>query len=122
MSHIVEIKTEVRDPAAMELACQRLGLENPQQGTATLFTQQVSGWIVQLPQWRFPVVVDAGSGQVQYDNYEGRWGEIDQLHRFLQTYAVEKAKLEARKQGHSITEQSLADGSIKLAIQIGGAA
>ena len=122
MSHIVEIKTEVRDPAAMELACQRLGLENPQQGTATLFTQQVSGWIVQLPQWRFPVVVDAGSGQVQYDNYEGRWGEIGQLHHFLQTYAVEKAKLEARKQGHSITEQSLADGSIKLAIQIGGAA
>ena len=122
MSHIVEIKTEIRDPVAMQAACQRLGLENPQQGIATLFTQQVSGWIVQLPKWRFPVVVDTGSGQVQYDNYEGRWGDVGQLNRFMQAYAVEKAKLEAHKNGHSVTEQSLQDGSIKLAIQIGGAA
>lgn len=36
--------------------------------------------------------------------------------------AVEKAKIEARKKGHSVTEQSLADGSIKLTVQVGGAA
>ena len=122
MSHIVEIKTEIRDPVAMSAACQRLGLASPQQGTATLFTQQVSGWIVELPNWRFPVVVDTGSGQVQYDNYEGRWGDVGQLNRLMQAYAVEKAKLEARKNGHSVTEHSLQDGSVKLAIQIGGAA
>ena len=31
-------------------------------------------------------------------------------------YAVEKAKLEARKQGHAVSEQALQDGSIKLQI------
>ena len=33
-----------------------------------------------------------------------------------------KARIEARKRGHTITEQSLADGSIKLTVQVGGAA
>ena len=37
-------------------------------------------------------------------------------------YAVEKARIEARRQGHSVTEQPLADGSIKLTIQVGGGA
>jgi hypothetical protein len=44
------------------------------------------------------------------------------LDAFLQAYAVEKAKLEARRQGHVVTEQQLSDGSIKLSIQVGGAA
>jgi hypothetical protein len=34
--------------------------------------------------------------------------------------AVEKAKIEARKRGHSVFEQPLADGSIKLTIQVAG--
>ena len=34
---------------------------------------------------------------------------------------VEKATIEARKRGHSVTEQALADGSVRLTIQVGGA-
>ena len=37
MSHIVQIKTEVRDALAVQAACQRLGLEAPVLGTVTLF-------------------------------------------------------------------------------------
>jgi hypothetical protein len=33
---------------------------------------------------------------------------------------VEKARLEARKRGHAVTEQTLADGSIQLRIVAGG--
>ena len=36
--------------------------------------------------------------------------------------AVEKASLEARRQGYCVTEQALADGSIKLTVEVGGAA
>ncbi len=54
-----------------------------------------------------------------YDNYNGRWGDQQHLDFFLQIYAVEKAKLEARKQGYSAIEQPLADGSIKVTIQVG---
>ncbi len=65
---------------------------------------------------------DTQSGQARFDNYEGRWGEQIQLDRFLQGYAVEKTKIEARKKGHTITEQSQVDGSIKLTVSVGGAA
>ncbi len=122
MSHIVEIKTEVRDETAISAACQRLKLETPTQGTAKLFSSSATGVVVKLPGWRYPAVFDTPSGQARFDNYEGRWGEQIQLDRFLQGYAVEKTKIEARKKGHTITEQSQVDGSIKLTVSVGGAA
>ena len=122
MSHIVEIQTEVRDPVAIRGACQRLKLPEPVEGTHRLFGGEVTGLGVQLPDWRYPVVCDTASGQVRFDNYGGRWGEQARLDRFLQAYAVEKAGSEARRQGHTVTEQQLADGSIKLTVNVGGAA
>jgi len=122
MSHIVTIKTEVRDAAAVQAACRRLGLSEPVQGKARLFSGEVSGLVVNLPGWQYPVVCDPDSGQVRYDNFGGRWGDQKELDRFLQAYAVEKAKIEARKKGHTVTEQPLADGSIKLTIQVNGGA
>ena len=122
MSHIVTIKTEVRDHAAVSAACRRLELPPPVVGTAQLFSGQVSGLIVRLPDWVYPVVVDTTSGQLHYDNYNGAWGDQARLDRFLQAYAVEKARIEARKKGHQVTEHALDDGSIKLTIRVGGGA
>ena len=122
MSHIVTIKTEVRDAAAVHAACQRLGLPVPVQGTHRLYSSKQTGLGVTLPGWNFPVVCDVASGQLHYDNFGGHWGEQKQLDLFLQAYAVERAKLEARKRGHSVTEQALADGSIKLTVQVAGGA
>ena len=62
------------------------------------------------------------TAKIAFDNFGGRWGEQRHLNRFLQGYAVEKARIEARRRGHTVTEQALADGSIKLTIQVGGAA
>jgi hypothetical protein len=122
MSHIVSIKTQVRDAVALAAACQRLNLAPPMHGTAKLFTSEATGQIVALPGWKFPVVCELASGDVKYDNYGGRWGEKSQLDRLIQSYAVEKSRIEARKQGHTVTEQTLADGSIKLTIQVAGGA
>jgi len=122
MSHVVTIKTEVKDAAAVRAACQRLHLPQPIQGTHRLFTSSATGLAVALPKWRYPAVCDLETGQVQYDNFNGHWGEQKHLDAFLQGYAVEKAKIEARRQGHVCTEQPLADGSIKLTISVGGAA
>ncbi len=36
--------------------------------------------------------------------------------------AVEKAGIEARKKGHSVSERALADGSVKLTVTVGGGA
>ena len=122
MSHIVQIQTEVRDPVAVRAACERLQLPQPVEGTFQLFSSSATGLGVELPEWRYPVVCETATGQIRYDNFHERWGCQTQLDQFLQSYAVEKAKLEARKQGHSITEQSLEDGSIKLTVNVRGTA
>ena len=121
MSHVVSIKTEVRDPQAVAAACRRLDLPEPAHGTAKLFSGEASGLLVKLPDWLYPVVLDTATGQIHYDNYNQAWGKQEQLDRFLQLYAVEKACIEARKRGHSVVEQALPDGSVKLTIQVGGA-
>ena len=122
MSHVVEIKTEIRDEAAVKAACTRLQLPTPEHKTVRLFSSTVMGLCVQLPGWRYPVVADLKTGQLQFDNYNGHWGEQKHLDAFLQGYAVEKAKLEARKKGHSVSETRLQDGSIRVVVKIGGAA
>jgi hypothetical protein len=120
MSHIVVIKTEVRDVAAVEAACRRLGLGPPRVGKARLFSEEAEGVIVQLTGWQYPIVCDTTSGEVKLDNFGGCWGDQRHFDRFMQMYAVEKAKIEARKRGNLCTEQSLPDGSIKLTIRVQG--
>ncbi len=122
MSHIVEIKTEVRDEQAVRAACTRLQLAAPEQKAARLFSATARGLCVQLPQWQYPVVINLQTGQTQYDNYGGHWGEQKHLNSFLQAYAVEKAKIEARKKGHLCSETRLEDGSIRVTVKVGGAA
>ena len=116
MSHIVTIKTEVRDHAAVVAACRRLALPEPVQGTAQLFSGEATGLLVQLPGWQYAAVIDTTTGVVRYDNYSGAWGAQEHLDRFLQMYAVERAKLEARRQRFAVTEQTLEGGAVKLTI------
>jgi hypothetical protein len=122
MSHIVHIQTQIRDPVAARAACQRLGLPAPREREVQLFSTTATGLTLELRGWVYPVVCDLATGTIQYDNYGGRWGEPAQLERFLQAYAVEKSRLEAARLGHTLTEQTLSDGSIKLTIQLGGGA
>jgi hypothetical protein len=120
MSHIVTIHTELRDPLAIAAGCRRLHLPEPVYGTHSLFNSSASGWAVQLLDWHYPIFCDTTRGQILFDNFNGRWGESAELQTFQQAYACEKAKLEAHRRGHSVTEQSLADGSIKLTIAVEG--
>ena len=122
MSHIVTIETEVRDEVAVRAACRRLSLAEPVEGKTKLFSGEATGLAVQLQDWTYPIVCDLAGGQVLFDNFDGRWGDQKHLDRFLQAYAVEKAKLEARRRGHSVTEHALNDGSIKLTVQVTGGA
>ena len=119
MSHIVTIKSQIRDPVALAAACARLGLNQPTQGKVQLFSGEAEGLMVQLPGWTYAAVFNAATGEASFDTYEGRWGDQKEMDRLLQAYAVEKAKIEARKAGRSCTEQALANGSIKLTIQVG---
>ena len=92
MSHIVTIKTQVRDAAAVTAACNRLGLPPPIQRQVQLFSGTAEGLAVELPGWQYPVVCELASGTLKFDNYGGAWGDQQELDRFLQAYAVERAK------------------------------
>lgn len=116
MSHIVVIETRVHDAAALAVACRRLGLAEPVHGNVRLFNGDAAGLAVKLSGWRYPIVVDTADGSIKYDNYEGRWGDPEKLGLLLQMYAVEKAKIEARKRGYCVSEQARQDGSIVLQI------
>lgn len=122
MSHTVEIRTEVRDEAAVKAACSRLHYPQPTRGTFQLYSTTETGLGIELPHWKYPVVANTDTGELKCDSYNGRWGEQEFLDRFLQGYAVEKAKIEARKKGHTVTEQQLDNGSIMLTVNVGGAA
>ena len=116
MSHIVEIETKIYDAAALNAACRRLELAEPVHANVRLFSADAIGLSVKLPGWRYPVVIDTAEGSIKYDNYEGRWGDSEKLGQLLQMYAVEKAKIEARKKGYSVIEQARQDGSIVVQI------
>jgi hypothetical protein len=119
MSHIVTVQTRLHDPVAIAAACHRLNLAPPVHGTAKLYSGEATGLLIQLPGWTYPTVIDTVTGLVCFDNFEEAWGERRHLDRFLQMYAVECAKLNARKKGHTVTETLLDNGSIKLQIQEG---
>ena len=122
MSHTVQIETAVYSQIAVNAACSRLHLPRSTRGTFQLYSEEVTGLGIELPHWKYPVVANTETGQLRYDNYEGRWGSQEFLDQFLQAYAVERTKIEARKMGHSVVEQRLDNGSVKLTVQVGGAA
>lgn len=119
MSHIVSVKSQVKDAAALAAACWRLNLAEPVRETVELFSGQATGLAVRLPNWQYPVVIDVAEGVVQLDNYDGHWGDIREYERLVQMYAVERTKIEARRHGHTVSETTLEDGSIKLQIHEG---
>jgi hypothetical protein len=119
MSHLVTIQTQVRDPIALSAACRRIGVAEPVRETVQLFSGQVSGLAIRLPNWQYPVVVDIEAGAVRFDDFGGRWGDRKELDCLIQAYAVEKAKLECRRKGHAVSETAQGDGSIKLQILVG---
>jgi hypothetical protein len=119
MSHVVQIQTQVRDASAVRAGCKRLGLDEPVEGETKLFSQTVTGLAVRLREWRYPVVFDLATGASKYDNYGGRWGTQERLDEFMQAYAIERTKIEARRKGYSVIEQPLVDGSVKLTLSMG---
>lgn len=121
MLHIVQIQTEVRSEAAVQAAYRRLQLSPTKQGAFQLYGATEIGLGIELPEWRYVIVANTETEQFRFDNYEGRWGEQKHLDQFLQRYAVEAATIAARKQGHSVVEQRLDDGSVKLSINVGRA-
>lgn len=135
MSHIVTIKTELRDLQAIRAACKRLGWTFVEgQRTYAWYgrymgdSQLPEGIAVdQLGKCDHAIRVPGASYEIGLKatgkGYAPLW---DYWHtgglptnagaRLAQAYAVEKARAEARRQGHTVSERQLADGSVQLTI------
>lgn len=75
MSHVVTIRTQIKDLTAVEAACRRLQLAAPTHGNVQLYSGLATGLLVQLPGWRYPLVLDLNSAEIRYDNFAGAWKE-----------------------------------------------
>jgi hypothetical protein len=120
MSHITTIKDILfNDLKVLTKATDRLNYDAPiihnQEQDYKLYQKQPVKGIasVKLPEWRYPVVVNK-KGEIFYDNYEGRWGKINQLNSLKQAYGIEKAKNLARAQGYMAREHQKQDGAVVL--------
>lgn len=118
MSHIAVVQTQFLDLAAVEAVCVKLGLPFDLVPRAhKVYRETVMGRAVTLPGWRWPVVISENGTTATFDNYNGQWGALDELHRLKREYAAEVAGRALRAEGHTVMRKVLADGSIELTVE-----
>ena len=123
MSHVVTVKLEIKDVEALRAACNRIdGAELVNNGDLMdlgMYTRgsEKQGIGLQLEGWNNHVMIVPETGEVRYDNYNGRWGAQEKLDELVQAYSVEKVKLEAMMHGHVVTEEYQENGDIKWKVQ-----
>ena len=139
MSHIVTTTTAVRDREVLKKTCERRGMQAPKY-VEGMFVGGVraNGHKVQLPGWRKEVLFNTESGEKHFDNWsaygeshpdviagrkrvgdDGRWGDLVELDRFEDEYALTALQVEAEAQGHVFEYQQNED-QIDFQIHIPG--
>lgn len=72
---------------------------------------------VQLRDWRYPLGVNAQTGEAKFDNYNGSWGnerELDAFHqKYAEAVAVEAAG-ELERDGFILDRAVAANGDVEL--------
>lgn len=115
MSHTVNAQTTMTQGGAIADACKELGLTPPTRETVEFYDgRQVTGTCIRLPGWRQPIVL-AEDGRATFDNFEGRWGKLEELNRFRQHYTL--AVTRRAMPGYRITTAPQADGSLRVVME-----
>lgn len=87
MSHIVKVKTTIKNNECLRLACTQVGASAPEEGTCTIYGTTYTGVYFKLPGWRYPVCI-SNNGVLNFDNYQGSWGDKRVLDELLQRYTT----------------------------------
>lgn len=123
MSHISKIELEIKDLAALDQACQRLGIElRRDQHTFRWFGKAAHcDHAIGVPGAKYEIgVVRDGNGYAltcdYYDtNIEKTIGRQGRLLK--QAYAVAKTRIAARKKGYTVIERKTCKG-IRLHVRL----
>lgn len=122
MSHKTTVKTEIHDFDALKRAAANLdevdSIKVAEKGTeieAKLYQGTTKGAaVVKFKSWNYPVVIKA-DGTVEFDNYNGSWGDQKHLDKLTQLYAAEVTVQKVKQQGLRIISQTTkADGTIQI--------
>ena len=123
MSHFTEIKTQIKDIAALDRACAELGLSLVPNADARGYANNHTHGdhvirlkgpydiaVNQQPDGNHGLTTDWWAGHVEREVGKD-------FGRLLQLYGVHKATLEARRKGLSVQRHQQSNGNIKLVLQ-----
>lgn len=147
MSHVVTVDLEIKDVAALRLACKRLNWElHEGQKTYKWYGRWMNDYNAEDAAYKSGIKPeDYGKcehaitvtgcnyqiGVIKHPKKTGAFGVIfdfwdsslkaavggTECKKLKQAYALEVAKRAAMRKGHGVTEQKLANGAIKLVIR-----
>ena len=128
MSHMTQISVVIKDMAALEAACNRLGLNLCRTKKEARYyghnTKQCEA-VIEVPTTAYDIGVvkySDGSYRLEFDSYDMEGRQIEKkcgkgLGLLLQAYAAEKTKKEARIKGFTTTEERVEDGTLRLRLR-----
>jgi len=87
MSHIVTVKTELKNIDTIKKVCKNMGLKYHGKKNVKYYNTVKSGIAINLNGWKYPIAVQ-NDGSVYYDNYNGNWGQIHELNKFIDEYSL----------------------------------
>lgn len=98
MSYTLSVKIELRDQEALAAAVADLKGRTLGLGGWKLFSSTEQGFGFTLPDWRYPLIATE-AGALKFDDYHGEWGNVQDLDRLRERYAIHAGRLAAEAQG-----------------------
>jgi hypothetical protein len=123
MSHISKIELEVKDLGVLKQACNRLGLELIRGQTHFKWYGKDASCdhVIKVPEadYEIGVINQKGRYDLSCDFYDRNIEKVigPQGGLLKQAYAVEKTKIEVRRKGYTVLEQST-DTGVQLRVRL----
>jgi len=139
MSHTVSIQTQIKNPEILKKAVEELErllnkrVRIVKEGNFEVeffdgFKKVKNGIAIKIEGWKYPIVIDLDTGEIFYDDYRGRWGNVEDLKKLKQLYSLETILDIAKKQGvkkgilerlrEEAKQQLQKEGKVKLKIPL----
>ena len=85
-----QVKTQMKNMEALKQAVKSLKGTILDGDTHRLFSGTVKGVGIKLPKWNYPLVLKE-DGTLAYDDYNGRWGDKNDIKKLQQEYTLHAA-------------------------------
>lgn len=105
MSHTATVKVAFSDTQILKDVCERLGLTYQEgQQKVRLYSETVDcEFSINLSGWNYPIAITGD--KVLFDNYNGRWGRMEELEKLQDQYSRETILQVARMRGFTCDEE-----------------